>query len=222
MKYVRRSMLAAAFGLALAFGAPAQDKAEDLTQGFRAFVVNEPRFPADDVRNRTGKMPDLVDEHGLNPVIAVFSKSIPNKAESAVGSIVKATDDLADKYKAKKLGAFVVFLALKDEFRKHDPDNTRDARLDEVKRFVNGAKPARTTIGLAEATEMPGTEALVPAQVKAMGIDAEDDLVIVFYHQFRVVKRWKFKAGTAPSEAELADLTATVVKTLGPAGPAKK
>jgi len=213
MKTVRRVLLAGVAGLALVVAAPAQDKSEEIKQGFRAYIVAEPRFPADDVRNRTGKMQDLVTDHGLNPVVAVFARNIPAEA-GPLTEVVKTTDALAEEYKVQRLGTFLVFLSLKDEFRK---DESRDARINEITRWAAGVMPKRTTIGLAEATEVPdGTnQPAVPAQVAAMGIAAEDDIVIVFYDQFRVIQRWKFKAGTPPGESDLGALAQAVNKRLG-------
>ena len=60
-----------------------------------------------------------------------------------------------------------------------------------------------------------------------MGIEADDDLVIVLYNRFGVVKRWKFKADAPPTPEKLGELTAEVEKLLGkikkkaPAAPAE-
>ena len=201
--------------LASALAGVAQEKREDVPQGFRAYVVNEPRFPPSELRNRTGKMQDFVCEHGLNPVIAVFSRTIPADATHPLNGLVAKQDALGNDYVTRRLGTYVVFLSLKDEYRK---DETRDDRIIEIQRFVKEAMPKRTTIGLAEATETPdGTnQAAVPAQVTGMGIAADDDLVIVLYHRFGIVKRWKFKADAPPTEATLTQLTAEVEKLLGP------
>jgi hypothetical protein len=222
MSIVRRAFWAALAGLALVVGLMAQDKkdaapaGEEITGGFRAYIVAEPRFPKDDVRNRTGKMQDLVTDHALEPTIAVFSRTIPADVVQPMAFVIKKLDALqeAKEYKAKRLGAFVVFLALKDEFRK---DETRDARIREIEQFVSQLMPKHTTIGLAEATETPdGTNMpLVPAQVQAMGIGPEDDLVIVFYDKFHVIKRWKFPASKGPTEEDLKQLDDVVAKTLG-------
>ncbi len=200
---------------------PAVVKREEVPQGFRAYIADEPRFPPSEQRNRTGKMQDLVCDHGLEPVIAVFSRAIPAAADSPLISIVAKQDELADRYVTRRLGAYVVFLALKDEYRK---DETRDDRLREIKQFVDGAKekrtaaPMRSTIALAEATETPdGTnQAAVPAQVTGMGIGPDDDVVIVLYHRFIVAKRWAFKADAPPTAETLTELTAEVEKLLGP------
>lgn len=215
MRSLRRGLWAVVAGLAVTGSVRSQDKVEEVKQGFRAYVVAEPRYSEKDPRNRTGKMPDLVAEHGLKPVVAVFSRSIPKEAANPLADILKKTDSYVENYKSRKFGAFLVFLALKDEFRKHDPDNSRDERIKDVKQFVNGAKPAKTTIGLAEATVITDTGALVPAQVTNFGIGPEDDLVIVFFNDLRVVKRWNFKAGMAPTAADLEDLDNTVATTLG-------
>jgi hypothetical protein len=216
MKTVCRILLTGVTILAICTGASAQDKAEDVSQGFRAFIIKEPRFEATDIRNRESKMQDLVTEHGLNPVIAVFSRVVTTDAAHPLAAVVKKLDDLAENkdYRLKRLGTYLVFLALKNEFRK---DETRDARIKDIAQFASGVQPKRTTIGLAEATETPddGAQPLVPAQVQKMGIAPEDDIVIVFYNNFHVVKRWKFKADAPPNEEALKALEAEVEKVLG-------
>jgi len=217
MKTVCRILLTGIAVLAIGTGGSAQDKAEDVGQGFRAFIIKEPRFEATDIRNREGKMQDLVTEHGLNPVIAVFSRVVTTDAAHPLAAVVKKLDDLAENkdYRTKRLGAYLVFLALKNEFRK---DETRDARIKDIAQFAEGCKPKRTTIGLAEATETPdgAEQPLVPAQVTKMGIAPEDDIVIVFYNNFSAVKRWKFKADAPPGEDALKALEAEVARVLGP------
>jgi hypothetical protein len=225
MKTVRRAFWAGAAGLAIAIVGVAQEKKEpepakgdDITTGFRAYIVAEPRFPAEDVRNRTGKMQDLVTDRALEPTLAVFSRTIPADAAHPLAAVVKKLDELIEvkEYRARRLGAFLVFLALQNEFRK---DESRDARIKEVGQFVSGVMPKHVTVGLAERTETPdGTEQpLVPAQVTAMGIGAEDDLVIVFYSRFHVHKRWKFPASRPPTEEDLKAIQAEVDRVLGPA-----
>jgi hypothetical protein len=221
MSTVRRAFWAGVAGLALAFGSVAQEKKEpagaEITSGFRAYVISEPRFPKEDVRHRVGKMQDLVTDHGLEPTIAVFARTIPADVVQPVGFIIKKLDALQEmkEYKAKRLGAFVAFLALKDEFRK---DETRDARIKELEQYVSAIMPKHTTIALAEATETPdGTNTpLVPSQVQAMGIGPEDDIVIVFYDRFHVIKRWKFPASKPPTEEDLKVIDEAVAKQLGP------
>jgi hypothetical protein len=162
-------------------------------------------------------MQDLVTDHGLEPTIAVFSRTIPADVVQPMGFIVKKLDALQEvkEYKSRRLGAFVVFLALKDEFRK---DESRDARIKEIEQFASGIMTKHTTIALAEATETPdGTNApLVPAQVQAMGIGPEDDIVIVFYDRFHVLNRWKFPASKPPTEDDLKVIDEAVAKHLGP------
>ena len=229
MTILRLAALAGVTGLAIPFAGLAQEKtaparnSDQVTQGFRAIVVAEPRFEIKDGRNpipakdKPGRGPvDLVTDNGLNPVIAVFAREIPADANHPLAAVVKKLDELAEikEYKARRLAAFLVFLALKDEFRK---DPTLDARVKDVAQFAAGVMPKKTTIALAEATETPDDAAMagVPAQVEAMGIAPEDDIVIVFYYKLNVIKRWKFKAAMPPGEADLKDLEAEVVKLLG-------
>jgi hypothetical protein len=226
MSIVRRALWAGVAGLAIAFGSAAQEKkepdpapasGEQVTAGFRAYVVAEPRFPKEDIRHRVGKMQDLVTDHALEPTIAIFSRTIPADANHPLAALVKKVDELQENkaYKARRLGSFLVFLSLRDEFRK---DETRDARLMEIERFVSGLMPKHTTVGLAEATETPdGTNTpLVPAQVQAMGVAPEDDIVVVFYNRFHVLNRWKFAGDKPPTDADLKAIEAAVAKALAP------
>jgi hypothetical protein len=227
MSIVRRALWAVVAGLAVGFGSAAQDPKKDgepapaageqIGAGFRAYVVAEPRFPKDDVRNRAGKMQDLVTDHALEPTIAIFSRTIPADVTHPLAFVVKKVDELQENkaYKARRLGSFVVFLSLKDEFRK---DETRDARIKEIEQFVSGLMPKHTTVGLAEATETPdGTNnPLVPAQVQAMGIAPEDDIVVVFYDRFHVRNRWKFTGEKPPTDADLKAIEDAVAKALTP------
>jgi hypothetical protein len=225
MSIVRRALWAGVAGLALAVGSTAQDKkdapagGDDVTSGFRAFVIAEPRYPAEDVRNAAGNRRrnpvDLVADHALEPTIAIFSRTIPADATHPLASVVKKVDELQERkeYKARRLGSFLVFLALKDEYPK---DETRDARIKEIENFVSGLMSKHTTVALAEATEMPDTAPLVPAQVQAMGIAPEDDLVIVFYNRFHVLNRWKFSGDKPPAEADLKAIEDAVGKALAP------
>lgn len=233
MKTIRSACLLLTAGLVTVLGVFGQEKAEpktapakgdEITQGFRAYVIVEPRYDAKDVRNpigtkdKPGRNPvDLVTDNGLQPVIAVFSRVIPTDANHPLTAVVKKLDELCEvkDYKARRLAAFLVFLSLKDEFRK---DPTFDNRVKEISQFASGVMPKQTTIALAEASETPdGTEQpLVPAQLQAMGIAPEDDYVIVFYYKFKVLKRWKFKAANPPGEADLKALEDEVAKLLGP------
>ena len=227
MSIVRRALWAGVAGLAVALGSAGQDPKKDgdpapaageqITSGFRAYVVAEPRFPKEDVRHRAGKMQDLVTDHALEPTIAIFSRTIPADVTHPLAFVVKKVDELQESraYKARRLGSFLVFLALKDEFRK---DETRDARIKEIEQFVSGLMPKHTTVALAEATETPdGTNApLVPAQVQAMGIAPEDEIVVVFYNRFHVLNRWKFTGEKPPAEADLKAIEDAVAKALAP------
>ena len=225
MSLVRRALWAGVAGLAMAVGSTAQEKkdapagGDEITTGFKAFVVAEPRFPVDDIRNPVGNKRrnpvDLVGDHALEPTIAIFARTVPADATHPLAFVTKKVDELQEKpaYKARRLGAFVVFLALKDEFRK---DETRDARIKEIQNFVSGLMPKHTTVALAEATEMPDNAPLVPAQVQAFGIAPEDDIAIVFYNRFHVLNRWKFTGDKPPTEADLKAIEVAVAKALAP------
>jgi hypothetical protein len=196
---------------------PAEGKKDEITQGFHAYVIAEPRFPKGDIRDRTGKMQDLVTDHGLDPTIAVFSREIPKNLEHPLTAVVKKIDELSLKpdYKARRLGGFLVFLSLTDEFRKDPPG--RDMRIGEAEKFAAGVMSKATTIALSEAKILDeGNQPLEPAQVTAMGVGADDDYVIVFYYKFNVIKRWSFKAASPPDEATLKELDAEVAKLLAP------
>jgi hypothetical protein len=220
--------LACAVLIVAALGS-AQEKTEpkapsnDVPRGFRMYLVSDGRFDeeakdpakkaplkkAKDIRNRVGNLHDPVTEFGLNTVIGVFARTIPKKEEGPAFVVLKSQQALARKYRSQRLGAFMAFLALTKDFAEDD------ARYDRMKEIEEGTKPAQATlveIGLAEATLADMT---TPPQVKDWGIGPDDNIVIVLYHRFHIVKRWTFKADAPPTEKDLQDLAAAVAAIMG-------
>ena len=224
----RGLMLAGAILIVAAWGS-AQEKTEpkassnDVPRGFRMYLIADGRFDeeakdpakkaplkkAKDIRNRVGNLHDPVTEFGLNTVVGVFARAIPKKEDDPAFVVLKAQQALARKYRSQRLGAFMAFLALTKDFAEDD------ARFDRIKEIDEGTKPALATlveIGLAEGTLADG---MPPAQVKEWGIGADDEIVIVLYHRFHIVKRWQFKADAPPTEKDLQDLADAVAAIIG-------
>src|SRR5687767_174000 len=85
---MRHGWAVAAVALGAAVGAAQNPGGETVPAGFRSYVVTDERFPAKpaadpkakptpDPRTRANKMHDLVVEHGLNPTLAVFTRTPP-------------------------------------------------------------------------------------------------------------------------------------------------
>src|SRR3954452_25558674 len=99
MRVIRSRLWAGLAGLAVAVGLSAQDKkdnpepaapaGEEVGSGFRAYVVAEPRVPKEDVRDRVGKMQDLLTDHALEPTIAIFSRTIPPAVTHPLAAVIK-------------------------------------------------------------------------------------------------------------------------------------
>ncbi|MCE9531229.1 MAG: hypothetical protein K8T89_08930 [Planctomycetes bacterium] len=190
----------------------AQDKADpepaSIPRGFRMFVVADGRYPVKDEHNRVGKLHCPVTEHGLNTTIGVFVRGVPAKDTDAGVIVLKKLQELAAKYRDKRLGAFIVFLALNKDY---NADDTRDLRITEISNIAKAAAAPLVTIGLAEAT-IDGTE---PApQVKAWNLGVDDDITVVFYHRFKIIKRWSLKKDAAPDDL-LKDLEKEAAGLLG-------
>src|SRR5262245_6083215 len=189
------------------------DKSKLVPGPFRMFIAWDKRYGEKDEFNRTGKLHDPVGEHGLAPVLAVFSRTVPMKPDGAVGSLVAEQDRLAQKYRPLRFGAFTAFLTLVKDFP-DDPD--RETRVAEVTRFAQAANSKEVTIGLAEATVDENGKAVPSPQVATWKIGDEDDLTVVFYYRFEVLGRWAFPKDKQPSAVEIDEIAAQVDKVLGP------
>jgi hypothetical protein len=193
---------------------PAKKAKADVIPGtFRLYVVSDKRYDPKDELNRTGKLHDPVGEHGLAPVLAVFSRSVPDKADDPLVALLQAQDRLAQKYRALRLGAFAAFLTLTRDFPEAQD---RDEKIAAVANLARSANVANVTIGLAEAaTEENGKVGPSP-QVEAWKIGAEDDVTVVFYYRFEVVGRWAFPKDKPPTPADIDAIAAAVDKLLAP------
>src|SRR5579885_924964 len=132
-------------GLCAAAAVRAQDEkpaAGAVPSGFRSYIVVDDRFPPKvnppkrpedrDPRDRTRMMHDLVVESGLNPTVAIFSRTVP-AADSPTANLVKQLDQLAVKHRADNLGVFAIFLTLDKEFPQDDARNEKGEFLRDVK-----------------------------------------------------------------------------------------
>jgi hypothetical protein len=207
-------------GLCAAAAGRAQDaksaSGATVPAGMRAYVVVDDRFapkvsppkkPEDrDPRDRTNKIHDLIVEHGLNPTLAVLTRTPPTE-DSPAARLAKQLDPLVAKYRGNNFGAFVVFLTLEKEFPQ---DNRRDAagnflrdlQVDAIRKLAAQLKTPHVVFGLA-AGQSP--------QVEAWQV-GENDLVVVLYDKMRVLKRWNFAAGQAPTDAQLKQIVDETAK----------
>ena len=189
--------------LAAAAGAAPPPAGEAIPDTFRVFVAADDRFPADSVRNRTGKLHCFVCEHGLAPVTAVFTRADPAKAaDGPVGVLAKQLDGVVRKYRPNNAAAFVAFLSLSGEY----PDDDREVGEGKA-RVAARIKEAEAVKALADQLKVPGVPFGLAAgkspQTEAWGIQKGDDLVVVVYRRLKVVKRWSFPADQPPTEADL-------------------
>jgi hypothetical protein len=166
-----------------------------------------------DDKNRVGKLHDPVTEYGLSTCIAVFIRGVPKDAEDPALAVLKKQQELAAKYRAKRLAVFAVFLALTKNFI---DDDSRDARITEISNLAKGADIPLVSVGLAEATIVGDDDVVKPSKaVTDWGIGNDDAITIVFYHRFKIIKRWKFAADAPPTDKDFQELANDVDKILG-------
>jgi hypothetical protein len=180
---------------------------------FRMFVAWDKRYNEKDELNRTGKLHDPVGEHGLSPVLAAFSRTVPMKPDGAVGTLVAEQDRLVQKYRPLRFAAFTAFLTLAKDY---PDDSEREVRVAEVTRFAQAANPKDVTIGVAEATVADGEMTAPSPQVATWKIGAGDDITVVFYYRFEVLGRWAFTKEKPPGAVEIDEISSMVDKVLGP------
>lgn len=196
-------------GLLLAAAAVAQDEkkadekppaADAVPANFRSFIVSDDRFDAKNVRNRTAKMHDLVTENGLNPVVAVFARSVPAGDDAPLAKLVKQLNTHVAKYRASRAAAFVLFLTLEKEY---PDDETRADKAAAVKAVADQLKAAGVPFGLA-AGKSP--------VVDAWKLGETDDITVVVYHRMKVVKKWSFAADKPPTDDDIKEILAVAEK----------
>lgn len=183
---------------------------------FRSFIASDQRYPKESVRNRQAKMHCLVCEAGLNPVIAVFTRTDPAMltAETPLGKLIKALGrSAADKdlggfvarHRAANAAAFVLFLTL-------DKPYPLDDRGEAVKGLVRDeqAQALRTA---AEQLQAPGVPLALAAtaspEAEAWKLDPAQEITVVVYNRMRIVKRWEFNADHPLNDAAIAEILQT-------------
>jgi len=211
------------FGSAMAMQEPTERDA--VPRGFRMYLISDGRIAEDakkkanpdkkapskdeSIHYRVGKLHDPVTEHGLATVLGVFVRSIPTEEADPILKVLKFQQDLAKKYRPERLGAFMAFLSLEKDFA---DDDTRYARMDEIKKLSDAAIIPYVQTGLAEGKLADGS---VPPQVAAWQVGAEDAITFVLFHRFKIIKRWSFKSDAPPTDADLEAIAAEVSKVVG-------
>jgi hypothetical protein len=172
---------------------------------FRSFIVTDARFEGDQkARNRPDKMHCLVLDNGLNPAVAVFSRTLPNTPDAGVAKLaVKLQSLVTEKeLKSERLGAYVIFLTLT---REYPEDPKRDDSNKDVKALATQLKTSSVPFSLA-----PGKS----ADVSAWNIADTDDVTVVFYRKMSLVKKWTFTAENALKDEGILDISQTIESTL--------
>ena len=205
-------------------------KGEVVPSPYRAYMVVDNRYPPkvagstnpDDrsPKDTTNKIHDLVCEHGLNPVVAIFvrkeAKDLPGVAKLA-GEMNKLMT--FPEYRGNKLASFVMFLNIEGMPKSvtvTNPDKTQtmvelDAEYPDdekrdipyataIKDYASALKTPNVVFGLAPVTSKANT---------AWSLDPADDVTVVFFNRIRIVDRWKF-AADGPSDEQIKTILATV------------
>lgn len=236
------------FGLFLAIGAFAQEpappiastgqKGELVPAPFRAYMVADERFapivagsklPEDrDPKNVTDRIHDLVCEHGLNPVMAVFVREDAKNQDklTGVGKLAAEMNKLMTlpDYRGAKLAGFVIFLKVEGPLKsvtivnpdksqtvveldaEYPDDEKRDLPYaDDIRKLASQFKAPNVVFGLAPAKSKAAT---------AWAIGDEDEVTVVIFNRIRVLNRWKFKAESGPTDEEIKQIIGTVEESV--------
>jgi len=205
---MRRGWSIAVGILAVVAAAVAQDDkpkppagGESIPAGFRAFIAVDDRYPPKgkeaDPRNRSQKMHDLVVEHGLNPTVAIFTRTAPAEGDPAA-KLAKQLDPLVTTHRGNSFGVYLVHLTLDKEY---PDDDMRDAKAQAVKDLAAQLKAPKVAYGLA---------ATKSAQVDAWKL-GDSDAVVVLYHRMKVIGRWP-APGAQLNDADIAAIVAAANK----------
>jgi hypothetical protein len=175
---MRAAVVLALSALALAV-APAQEKksarpGEKIPGTYPSYNVTGPR---------AGRLHDHVTQHDLNPVVAVFARAAPDKAADPLAGLLLKLEAAVAERKAEKVGGFVVFLNLTDEFYKVK-DDVREARVAEADNLSKLLKLQNVVVGL----DHPNSPAAKAFGLAPAGPDAKGPVVTVLVYDRHVVK----------------------------------
>jgi hypothetical protein len=210
-------------------------KGELVPAPFRAYMVVDNRYPPkvagsmnpDDrhPKDTTNKMHDLVAEHGLNPVVAVFVRADAKKlADTGVHKLAVEMNKLMTipDYRGNKLASFVTFLRVEgmqktetvvnpDKSKsmveldaEYPDDEKRDVYATDIRDLASAIKAPNVVFGLAPLTSKAAA---------AWNIDEKDDVTVVFFNRNRIVDRWKFGA-EGPDDNQIKAILAAVEESV--------
>jgi len=197
-------------------------KADDLPGGFSALVVFDSRYKVGpknerDIRDRTGKVHDLVSTtFGLRPVILTFVRSVP-KAGDEVDALIKKQDELAETFKLRQQASAVYFVNLMDKYGSYDEKNPKgqDDAIKEATDYSKTVGGKHTVYSVTEAKVKDDAGKLVdPETLKSYQLKEEEKVVILVVDQYRVLKRYSFPDEKVPATA-LEELTELLNKRYG-------
>ncbi len=176
---------------------------------FRSFIVADERFEKGSPRNRDNKMHCLVCDNSLNPVVAVFARTVPEKTDSGLAKLLTQLDQLVIDYRGERFGAFAIFLTLGKEYPEED---ARDAKVKPVRDLFEGLKKNST---LARAGNVPfGLAAGKSEMTDAWKLQETEDVTVVLYHRMKILNQWTFTADKPISDDEIKTITAAAVKEI--------
>lgn len=212
-------------------------KGELIPSPFRSYIVVDDRYPPKvagsnnpddrDPKDRTNKMHCLVCENGLNPVAVIFIREDAKKLSptGGIGNLAQGLNKLQSEpeFRGAKLGAFAIFLKIEgmpksvtvtnadksqttiDLDAEYPDDEKRDVYAGEIRDLASGIKAPNVVFGLAPAAS---------TAAKSWGIADTDEITVVVYNHFRIVKRWTFKADPGPTDDEVKQILDTVKKSV--------
>jgi hypothetical protein len=149
---------------------------------------------------RLYKHSDLVTRFGLDPTVAVFTREAAPSDDSALVKLLKQLDDSVQKYQARRLRAFAVFLRLKDDFLKDD-DRIPQARS--IEQFAAKSAIKQTPLALDQAES---------DRTKKWNIGPDDQVVVIVYENHKVRAKFAFTAEKPLDDAGVQAVMAEVQK----------
>jgi hypothetical protein len=198
---------------------------------FRAFLVTDSRFPpikegeGKDAKelpnplNRVGKIHCLVCENGLAPMVAIFVRPEAKAfgTDSGLAKLVKGLNALIPRYRAEKLGGFVMFLNLdggKKSIKIPGAEGGTETTLTVDQEFPDDEKrddyvaQIRDLASAVNAPNVPfGLAANKSDAVSAWKIGEKDDITVIIYDRMRIVGQpWRFAKHTDLTDEKVAEI----------------
>ncbi|MFN4257848.1 MAG: hypothetical protein ACK4RK_01015 [Gemmataceae bacterium] len=185
--------------VAIALLGAATGHAQDRDPGIQPGNVIPNSFHSFNINGeRAGRHHCLVCANGLNPVVMIFARQIP-EPEQPLAHLLTKLEEAAHQYRDEELGVFIVFLLDTEKGKE------REDLIAKLADWAKGLKLEKVIVSFFPA-----------AGPKDFALPQEAEVLILPYHKFVIAANFTFTKDQAMSSEDVDAVLSTIPKILPP------